>query len=656
MPSLSRNASPHLDAVFPFALFGLHAHQHRERCERALDALGESDRLTALKLTAHLVASLVDLDPAAALDAAGRVGTMAKALDTPTARAYALTVHGLTDHSPDTVGNRVNEARLILESADRGDTPELAEVGHFLLLTALLEQGRMRALDIELSPHGDSITRFPALHRSRHAAWFRCLRAILDGRTAEAEQLANDILAAADDTNLAASRSVWAAQIGTIRWMQGRIFEMEPAFLAARHEQPQQQLWEVSLAWLWQLQGRDDAARALFHSFTDLDTIPRDRNYLVTATILAELAAAIGTTTQVELLRDALLPYANQAVPVGFGLAFWGTVARTLGILSIRLGRHDEARSLFRTAIDVCARNGAQAWLAESQLELADLEVRTDGDLGDAHALAQQAAATSRALGFPALLERAEKTLTLIPAQHRASTPPRQQTVSELPQRVHIRVLGTFDVTAHDGTKTRWTSRKARELLKMLISRRGAATPREALMHELWPDIHPDRLANRFSVALSTIRRTLDPARQQPTQHYVVTDGDTLHLNHKTVRIDIDDFFTHAKKGDIDSLRHATTLYTGDAFAEEPYAAWASASRNEAQTAFCAAAHRVAEHDNTAGDHLAASALYRRILDIEPFDDAAHDGLITALIELGAEGQASAMQLRREMLRNELAG
>ncbi|HRN30167.1 MAG TPA: BTAD domain-containing putative transcriptional regulator, partial [Terrimesophilobacter sp.] len=378
------------------------------------------------------------------------------------------------------------------------------------------------------------------------------------------------------------------------------------------------------------------------------------RNYLVTVTILAELAATIGTEQQVELLRDALLPYANQAVPVGFGLAFWGTVARTLGMLSIRLERYDEARTLLRTAIDVCARSGAQAWLAESQLELADLEIKTHGDLNEAHSLAQQAEATSRALGFPALHARAEITLSRLPHENRTATQAVQS--DDGPQRVHIRILGVFDVTAHDGTKARWSSRKARELLKILIARRGGAASREALMHELWPDIDPDRLANRFSVALSTIRRTLDPARQQPAQHYIATDGDTLRLNHTAVRLDIDEFYSSARRDDIDSLRHATELYTGDAFVEEPYADWASPIRHQAQATFCAAAKVVAAHDNADGNHLAASALYRRILELEPFDETAHNGLITALTELGAEGQASAMRLKRDLLREELAG
>lgn len=700
---------PQQHDLFPFALAGAQARDHAVRCRAELALLPDDPSHERLRLTANLAAALVEIDPEQASHFAALARELADQLGTQTATAYALVVAGLTDHSPDTVGTRVSAARRILSIAAQGTTPELAHVGHFLLLTALLERGQLRMLDIELSPHGESITRFPDLQHSRHAQWFRCLRAILDGRTEEAERLANTILEASDPQHLDASGSIWAAQIGTIRWMQGRIDEMEPAFLAARQAYPQQLMWEISLAWLWQAQGRSDAAMALFENFSDLDTIPRDRNYLVTLVILAELAAKVGTVEQGEMLREALLPYATQGVPVGLGLAFWGTVARTLGTLTLRLGREDEARSLLRTAIEVCARNGAQAWLVEAQLELADLEVSTGGDVDAARELALQAQRTSRTLGFAALLARAEQTLGRIgvapvadssgaaaetdavertavfaagpeisivdePVAGRASPAPgaggsavgsrmddsgasaitRGGIASTECPRARVRVLGVFEVTSHAGVAARWSSRKARELLKMLVARRGVATAREVFMQELWPDTNPDALSNRFAVALSTIRRAFDPPRALPPRHFIVSDGVTLHLNLANLDIDLEAFLAAARETDVSSLRTATELYLGDAFADEPYAEWAEAPRREAQVAFCVAAHALAAHESAAGDELAASQLYQRILDVEPFDLAAHDGLIASLRALGTQTQAEAVAERRRRLHAEL--
>ena len=43
-----------------------------------------------------------------------------------------------------------------------------------------------------------------------------------------------------------------------------------------------------------------------------------------------------------------------------------------------------------------------------------------------------------------------------------------------------------------------WQSRKARDLLKILVARRGRPTPREALMEALWPGQSPGPLGNRL--------------------------------------------------------------------------------------------------------------------------------------------------------------
>ena len=51
-----------------------------------------------------------------------------------------------------------------------------------------------------------------------------------------------------------------------------------------------------------------------------------------------------------------------------------------------------------------------------------------------------------------------------------------------------------------------WGSKKARDLLKILLSRRGQRVPRDVIIELLWPDEDPIRTAPRLSVVLSTLR------------------------------------------------------------------------------------------------------------------------------------------------------
>src|SRR5690606_21223970 len=74
--------------------------------------------------------------------------------------------------------------------------------------------------------------------------------------------------------------------------------------------------------------------------------------------------------------------------------------------------------------------------------------------------------------------------------------------------RVTIRVLGAFVVERQGRPVPRaeWGSRKARELLSILVVRDGRAIAREELADLLWQDEPYGTVANRLSVALSVVR------------------------------------------------------------------------------------------------------------------------------------------------------
>ncbi|MDQ4033227.1 MAG: hypothetical protein M3332_13585, partial [Actinomycetota bacterium] len=110
---------------------------------------------------------------------------------------------------------------------------------------------------------------------------------------------------------------------------------------------------------------------------------------------------------------------------------------------------------------------------------------------------------------------------------------------------VSILTLGVFRVVC-DGVpipNTAWKSKKARDLLKILVARRRPV-PRDQLMELLWPEANPVVAANRLSVLLSTVRDVLQPylAGVAPL---VVTDG-AVSFNRAQVKVDVEEFLTQA--------------------------------------------------------------------------------------------------------------
>lgn len=564
----NRSAREHAEHLLaggiPVSLTAHAVRDYLEQCQLALTVLGTDDSPLTVKLGAAQIAAAAQLSstPAgvdAAVTKAAELQAQAARLEDEVASAYADLAWGYAHSGPDHTDERVRVAGAILETASRRRETALIPAAYILLLTGLLEQGEIRSLDVELLEQRSAASkgrgdRHPA---GTVAAWFHCLRSILDGDVAAAERQATEIYEQAQREQSDAL-GLYTAQMGMIRWMQGRYEDLEPGFLAARREYPEQTIWFASLAWLWLLQGRRSAGERLLASLPEPEEIPRDRYWFSSMVVLAEIARTTGTRERAERLRDLLLPFVDHLVPVGIGVAFWGTCARTLGLLEERLGLLEDARAHLELAVSLAGRVGAMAWHAEAQIELAEFAIRHDLVDVDAYGLLEEAKATSTARGFPVLAQRAM-------------------------YRPRIRVLGTFEVTSLCGVRAEWTSQKARELLKMLIAARGVATSREVFMDVLWPGEAPEQLGNRFSVAVNVIRRALDPKRSLPTQHFLVTEGDSVRLHTEHLDIDLERFFALAGRHDEPSRSAARRLYRGEAFSADVYSDWAVRVRERAK-------------------------------------------------------------------------
>jgi DNA-binding SARP family transcriptional activator len=216
-----------------------------------------------------------------------------------------------------------------------------------------------------------------------------------------------------------------------------------------------------------------------------------------------------------------------------------------------------------------------------------------------------------------------------------------------------IRSLGAFRLF-RDGVPvaaTAWQSKKARTLLKILVARRGRATPRDLLMEALWPEQDPARLANRLSVALATARAVLDPDKRHPADQFVTADKDSIRLDLEHVAVDVEEFLRRAHEGlattragptdeAAAALAEAEALYAGDFLEEDRYEDWAADLREEASATYIAVARKLAERAVEAGDHDAAVRHYLRILDKDSWDEKAHLSLVSALERAGRHGEA----------------
>ena len=446
------------------------------------------------------------------------------------------------------------------------------------------------------------------------------------------DEAARELEAAKADYERRGSRmaSYPLAHLGTVHRLQGHVT------LACGHYEEAISIGEAS----GDHQGLVPALAGL--ALLQADTDPGH------AAAMAARAAQVTSLAQPE----ALIAAAEVAMRTG-DRATAGARAEEASLAARR--RRD--RPALAEALEVQARVLADAGAAAGLLE----EARTvwaeiGNQLGEARVLLAQAR-----LGGPgaqAAAAEAEETLRRLGARTLATEAARLQADLDRAARppLLIRVLGGFAVE-RDGVPVAapdWQSRKARDLLKILIARRGRPVTRDALIDLLWADEDPAKAGSRLSVTLSTLRSVLDPAKRFDAEHFLANDRAAAWLRLEHVAVDVEAFLAHARAG-LDALAEghaevagsmltkAEAAYAGDFLEEDPYEDWAVVLREEARATYVAVAMALADRAAAAGDHDGAARYLLRVLSRDSYDERAHLQLVGALSAAGRHGEARRM-------------
>ena len=312
-------------------------------------------------------------------------------------------------------------------------------------------------------------------------------------------------------------------------------------------------------------------------------------------------------------------------------------LAEALELQAAAAAEPGRKRSLLEESLALWRALDSPLGRARAELALARLAVSFPA-AGDAFVLAGRAESTARRIGARLLAQEA--------------TALRAELSGGGTKEIRVRTLGGFRVERHGRpvTPSDWQSRKARDLLKILVARRGAPLPRGVALDLLWPDEPPERAASRLSVTLSTLRSVLDPKRSHPADRYVVSGEGALWIQAQHLDIDVEHFLDLAARaqalraagqaGARELLEAAEAAYGGEFCAEDPYVDWAVPLREETRNAYLAVARSLSAESLQRGDHDAAVRAFFRLLGHDPYDEHAHLGLVRALAGAGRHGDA----------------
>ena len=239
----------------------------------------------------------------------------------------------------------------------------------------------------------------------RHGAgWAQGWPHALAGRYEEAERAAEAALAESMSSEQPDALAFYGAQIGVIRWDQGRLGQLADA-LVEHAAGPEGLPAHSALAGLALVEaGRLEEANGLIDvAVKQRFELPVDTIWLTGIVIWGEVCAICERVDAAPALLELLMPWREQ---VAFtGLAVHGGVARIAAELAATLDR-DDTEELFTLAAEVHGRILAPALLARTHVGWG-LWLWRRGEQERAREQLQRARAAAEACGCPQLVERA---------------------------------------------------------------------------------------------------------------------------------------------------------------------------------------------------------------------------------------------------------
>jgi DNA-binding SARP family transcriptional activator len=323
---------------------------------------------------------------------------MARRVGDPAALASVLTAHAWIVAGPESLAERMAIADELVAVGREADLPYAECDGQQARFLAFVELGDIAGADAALAAAH-------AAARTTKSQWtvgfLDAARALLGGRFADAEAAAMRSREAARETLApeALEESAYVRLVSCIRLVQGRLTEHEPArqAMAEGATTLPPTFFVVRAHAARELDDREGAREAFEGALANgLLDMPHGPTWGMSLALAADICAWLEDRRRAELLHELLAPFAD--------VVTWqcGPIGRVVGLLEQVLGRRDEAERRLRSAVALCERIDARAFLAMARFDLGSLLLPS----AEGRRLVEQARASAAELGMTGLVRR----------------------------------------------------------------------------------------------------------------------------------------------------------------------------------------------------------------------------------------------------------
>lgn len=375
-----------------------------ELLEEAQRALSASEIELHVQLAARLALDAVWSDAPSRCDAISASAlALAESIDDPATKAYALSARHGALWGPEQFGQRCELIAEIGELSDEASDAEIALMYRVLNITALLEAGRIEAVDREIISYNKLANDLQLPHAQWYVSLFHAMRLLMQGKFREAESVSQEFLDLGNRVQDRNAPQSFGAQLILRRWEENRLGEVIPALNVLISSNPKIDAWKCVLAFCLSELGDPDGL-PVYQSLAErgFEKTPRNETWAIAMSMLSIAALNHHDLDGAKLLYNLSLPAKLHFTIVGYGVLSFGSRARELGNLASLMECFDEAAEHFELAIAQNRKTGQAPWVARSQYDYARMLAgrRDRGRRGQIRELVTEARKTANRLGM----------------------------------------------------------------------------------------------------------------------------------------------------------------------------------------------------------------------------------------------------------------
>ncbi|HEU4596989.1 MAG TPA: BTAD domain-containing putative transcriptional regulator [Pyrinomonadaceae bacterium] len=248
------------------------------------------------------------------------------------------------------------------------------------------------------------------------------------------------------------------------------------------------------------------------------------------------------------------------------------------------------------------------------------------------------------------------------PSTREPSPSARQASVSQPTSDLTINMLGLVEIyrdPARPLAPDAWTSKRARDILCFIASRRHRRASKDTLIDTFWRDADPESVEKKFHPTITYIRKALNSNQLLRQNFLLYKDGDYLLNPDFSYRSDVEEFDSLVaeaaaarRRGQTErchqAYEEAVALYRGE-FMQGTHDEWVEEQRAYYRDQYLRMLEKLASASQEAGEWERSLSLAQKILRDDPFREEVHCRVMRAHAALG---NRSAVKEQYESLRN----